>query len=80
MNAINILIIRGERIKAARVAAGMTQTEAAGKIGISQALWCRYENGTVKGAKVTVFEAMEKVVGLQEHNRRSGDVEKFLVV
>lgn len=38
----------GEKLKAARLKAGLTQTELAKKIGISQQAVARYENGGIE--------------------------------
>lgn len=55
MENININELQGQRLKKIRQDLSLTQGEISDKIGLSQVMWCRYENGTVPISKRTLL-------------------------
>ena len=53
-----------KRIKAARLAIGYTQGDAAESLNCTRQCWCQWENGT-KAASVDTIAAMAAAVGLE---------------
>lgn len=63
----------GKRIKEARVKIGLTQSEAAEKMGVTQQAWQRFEGGkydlkmsTVKGICQTLEVSADWLIGVDE--------------
>ena len=55
----------GERIKEARLAAGMTQTELADKIGVKFSAIHKYESGMVKNMKQDTIAKLSEALGVK---------------
>lgn len=55
----------GERIKKARLAAGMTQTELANKVGVKFSAIHKYENGLVVNLKQETIGALAKALNVR---------------
>lgn len=55
----------GERIKEARLAAGMTQTELADKIGVKFSAIHKYESGMVKNLKQDTIAKLSEALGVK---------------
>lgn len=55
----------GERIKAARISAGMTQTELANKIGVKYSAVHKYESGIVVNLKREVIDNLAKALNVK---------------
>ena len=55
----------GERIKAARKAAGLTQTELADKIGVKYSAIHKYESGMIVNLKRETISAIAKVLDVK---------------
>lgn len=55
----------GEKIKAARIAKGMTQEELGNKIGVQKSAIAKYENGRVVNIKRSTLQKIAKVLELR---------------
>lgn len=76
----------GEKIKAARIAKGMTQEELGKILGVQKSAIAKYENGRVVNIKRSTLKKISDVLGLRpseliyEEMQKKNDIQTDIVI
>lgn len=76
----------GEKIKAARLAKGMTQSELGEILGVQKSAVAKYESGRVVNIKRSTLKKMSEVLGLrpveliEEETAKKNDIQVDIVI
>lgn len=66
----------GEKIRAARIAKGMTQEELGEILGVQKSAIAKYENGRIVNIKRSTLKKISDVLGIRPSELIYGEIEK----